>query len=121
MLRFCLCRLVHNQKTRSHIVPPEEKFLNKKNSKKNFFFLYQHIHFELETTKNLLFLLKKGYDTPFNIITVINLEGSHVKFAFDRYEADFQKGTTPPPFFLQRSLLGDWCCPSDKQVWILLT
>ena len=35
-------------------------------------------------------LLKKGYDTPLNIITVINLRGSHVKVAFDRYEADFQ-------------------------------
>ena len=33
-------------------------------------------------------LLKKGY-TPLNIITVINLRGSHVKVAFDRYEADF--------------------------------
>lgn len=42
-------------------------------------------------------LLKKGYDTPLNIMTVIHLRGSLVKFVFDRYEADFQKGTTHPP------------------------
>lgn len=40
-----------------------------------------------------------------------------VKFVFDRYEADYPPTKKTSLTFLQRSLLGDWCCPSDKQVW----
>ena len=62
-------------------------------------------------------LLKKEYDTPLNIMTVIHLRCSLVKFVFDRYEADYPPTKKTSLTFLQRSLLGDWCCPSDKQVW----